>query len=107
MADDGVKIKVSEPDALDEPIEEFDNVGRAAGRAIGGVGNLLGQVVRLQFGLVSLPLNLLPAKSRYHAKNSVREGFLAIKTLVDDVTNGIDSGLSRALERDRVRSGAD
>lgn len=106
MADDGVKIRVTEPDYMgDEPIEEFENVGRSASRAIGGVGNLVGQVVRLQFGLLTLPLNLLPARSRYHAKNAVREGFLTFKSLVDEVTNGIDDGLSRSMERDRVRVG--
>ncbi len=99
-----IKIKVTEPDLMgDEPIEEFDNIGRETRRAVGGVGNLIGQVIRLQFGLLTLPLNLLPEKSRYHAKNSVREGFLAIKSLVDEVTDGIDDGLNRSMDRDRMR----
>src|SRR5689334_3311968 len=98
LGDEGVKIRVTEADVMgDEPIEEFENIGRSASRTIGGVGNLVGQVVRLQFGLLTLPLNLLPARARYHAKNSVREGFLAVKTLVDEVTEGIDEGLSRSM----------
>jgi len=108
MADDGIKIRVTEPDLMgDEPIEEFDNLGREARRTVGGVGNLVGQVVRLQFGLLTLPLNLLPTRSRYHAKNAIREGFLAIKSLVDEVTEGIDNGLSRSMQRDNMRVSLD
>jgi len=108
MADDGIKIRVTEPDLMgDEPIEEFDNLGQEARRTVGGVGNLVGQVVRLQFGLLTLPLNLLPTRSRYHAKNAIREGFLAIKSLVDEVTEGIDNGLSRSMQRDNMRVSLD
>lgn len=106
MMDDEIKIKVNDPMFGDDPIEEInpamDSMGRTANNVIGTVGNLTKQVVRLQFGLLTLPLNLLPSRSRYHAKNAVREGFLSFKTLVDEITNGIDEGLRGSLDRDRV-----
>jgi hypothetical protein len=103
----GVKVKVNEPGvrAYEEPIEEFDGVDfdRTARNVGGGVANLVGQVGRLYFNVLTLPLNLLPSRSRYHAKNSIREGFLSFKVLVDDVTGAIDDGLTRSLRRDRLR----
>ncbi len=104
--DDGVKIRVNEPGvrATEEPIEEFSTMDFDRGRGgVGGVGNLVGQVGRLYFNVLTLPLNLLPRRSRYHAKNSIREGFLSFKTLIDDVTGSIDDGLNRSLQRDRLR----
>ena len=105
--DGGVKVKVNEPGvrAYEEPIEEFDGVDfdRTARNVGGGVANLVGQVGRLYFNVLTLPLNLLPSRSRYHAKNSIREGFLSFKVLIDDVTGSIDDGLTRSLKRDRLR----
>lgn len=104
--EESVKIKVNDPTArvYDEPIEEFtvDDFDRSARSVGNGVGNLVGQVGRLYFNVLTLPLNLLPRRSRYHAKNSIREGFLSFKVLVDDVTDSIDRGLSRSLERDKL-----
>ncbi|HEX2913245.1 MAG TPA: hypothetical protein VH186_20755 [Chloroflexia bacterium] len=104
---DEVKIKVNEPGTPfeDEPIEEFTTADfdRSA-RSVGtGAANLVGQVGRLYLNVLTLPLNLLPAKSRYHAKKSLREGFLSVKTLVDEVNNTIDHTLTRSMERDRLR----
>lgn len=104
MMENEIKIKVNDPAFnADDPVEEFSaDVGNTAENVVGTVGNIAKQVVRLQFGLLTLPLNLLPSRSRYHAKNAVREGFLSFKTLVDDLTTGIDEGLRSSLERDRV-----
>lgn len=60
------------------------------------VANLVSQLGRLSFNLMALPLNLLPGQSRYHAKNSLREGFMAFKSLVDEAAVGIDESVSRA-----------
>ncbi len=107
IEDEGVKVKVNDPSyrAFEEPVEEFtgadfDRTARSVG---GGVSNLVGQVGRLYLNVLTLPLNLLPSRSRYHAKNSIREGFLSFKVLVDDVTGAIDDGLNRSLRRDRLR----
>lgn len=66
------------------------------------VANLVGQVGRLSFNLMALPLNLLPAQSRYHAKNSLREGFMAFKSLVDEVATGIDESIARSRQATNV-----
>lgn len=106
MMEDEIKIKVNDPTIGigDDPVEEIDPAypGSAANNVVGTVGNLAKQVVRLQFGLLTLPLNLLPSRSRYHAKNSIREGFLSFKSLVDEITTGIDDGLRSSLDSDRV-----
>lgn len=100
VTDDAVKVKVND---ADEPFEEFDGV--EFNRA--GVGNFVTQVGRLYFNVLTLPVNLLPRRSRYHAKNSIREGFLSFKALVEEVTEGIDRSLNRSLERDKANLDAD
>lgn len=67
-----------------------------------GVANLVGQLGRLSFNLMALPLNLLPSQSRYHAKNSLREGFMAFKSLVDEVAVGIDESVARAQKSSKA-----
>ena len=62
------------------------------------VANLVGQIGRLGFNLMALPLNLLPGESRYHAKNSLREGFMAFRSLVDEVATGIDESIARSRQ---------
>lgn len=59
------------------------------------ITNLVGSTFRLGYGVATFPLNILPANSRVHAKNAVREAFLTVKVLIDDVTNGIDKTLTR------------
>ena len=104
-----VKIKVNEPGVrVEEPIEEFTGNFADTTRSLGGgVVNLAGQVARLGFGVATLPLNLLPARSRYHAKKAVKEGFLTVKVLVDDVNNFVEDTLNRSMERDKVRASMD
>lgn len=104
-----IKIKVNEPGArVEEPIEEFAGNFADTTRSLGGgVASLVGQVARLGFGVATLPLNLLPARSRYHAKNAVKEGFLTVKVLVDDVNNFVEDTLTRSMDRDKVRASLD
>ncbi len=106
---DEVKIKVNEPGrTVEEAVEEFEGDFVGTSRSIGGgIGNLVGQVGRLYVGLLTLPINLLPAKSRVHAKNAIKEGFLTVKVLVDDINDGIENVLDRSLQRDRVRVSLD
>ncbi len=104
MADQEFKIKVSDVDS--EPLEELEGLDiKVEGSLFGTVGNFVKQVVRLQFGLVTLPLNILPAKSRYHAKNTIKEGFLTVRSAIDQINNSIENGLNRTIERDKARSG--
>ena len=76
-------------------LEDYD---RAANSTNPDVANLVGQIGRLGFNLMALPLNLLPGQSRYHAKNSLREGFMAFKSLVDEVATGIDESIARSRQ---------
>jgi hypothetical protein len=100
MSED-IKIKVNDADV--DPLEELEGVTNRFGSGLGtNVGNLVKQVVRLQYGLVTLPLNILPANSRYHAKKAIHEAFLTVKTLVDDVNNGIEHTLTHSMDRDKV-----
>lgn len=73
----------------------FEDASRAENSTDPDVANLVGQLGRLSFNLMALPLNLLPSQSRYHAKNSLREGFMAFKSLVDEVATGIDESIAR------------
>src|SRR4051812_27315956 len=101
VVDDSDKIKVVEDVT---PVEGLNNAEelRLEDTTLPGnstapdVANLVGQLGRLSFNLMALPLNLLPGQSRYHAKNSLREGFMAFKSLVDEVAVGIDESVSRA-----------
>lgn len=94
-----------EPQAAAEPakigvedltLEDYDH--RPDNAADPDVANLVGQLGRLGFNLMALPLNLLPTQSRYHAKNSLREGFMAFKSLVDEVATGIDESIVRTRQ---------
>lgn len=104
MGDEEFKIKVSDVDS--EPLEELEGLDvKVEGNLAGTVGNFVKQVVRLEFGLLTLPLNLLPTKSRFHAKNAIKESFLTIRSAVDEINNSIENGLNRSLDRDKARMG--
>jgi hypothetical protein len=83
-----------EPAPVSEELPLEDD-SRAENSTDPDVANLVGQLGRLSFNLMALPLNLLPSQSRYHAKNSLREGFMAFKSLVDEVATGIDESIAR------------
>jgi hypothetical protein len=104
MADE-IKIKVSDADA--EPLEELEGLEANTGNLLSSVGGFVGSAVKFGFGLATLPLNVLPATSRYHAKNAVREGFLTVRSIVDNVNDTIDKGLSKSMEKDKVKANLD
>ncbi len=95
-ADDTASIpEPAQSGVEDLNLEDYD---RPANSADPDVANLVGQIGRLGFNLMALPLNLLPVQSRYHAKNSLREGFMAFKSLVDEVATGIDESIARSRQ---------
>lgn len=103
IVDDSDKIKVTGPETPAIPQaggEELnlEDYNRPANASDPGVANLVGQFGRLSFNLMALPLNLLPGQSRYHAKNSLREGFMAFKSLVDEVALSIDESIARSQQ---------
>lgn len=85
-------LESATPGSDELPLED---VSRSENSTDPDVANLVGQIGRLSFNLMALPLNLLPSQSRYHAKNSLREGFMAFKSLVDEVATGIDESIAR------------
>jgi hypothetical protein len=112
IVDDSDKIGVTEPETtspdnatIPESGEELnlEDYNRPANSSDPGVANLVGQVGRLSFNLMALPLNLLPGQSRYHAKNSLREGFMAFKSLVDEVASSIDESIARSQKPGKVK----
>jgi hypothetical protein len=100
MSED-IKVKVKDVD--DDLIEEIEVSDMSRGNITDQVGNVLKQVFRFQVGVATLPLNLLPSKSRYHAKNAIKEGFLTVRALVDGINDGIEDTLNKSLEKDKVR----
>jgi hypothetical protein len=113
IVDDSDKIRVTETETtppanatLPETGEELnlEDYNRPANSTDPGVANLVGQVGRLSFNLMALPLNLLPGQSRYHAKNSLREGFMAFKSLVDEVASSIDESIARSQKPDKLKT---
>lgn len=101
-ADDTGKIPVQsqapEPAQLGGEDLILEDPDRSANSTDPDVANLVGQIGRLGFNMMALPLNLLPGQARYHAKNSLREGFMAFKSLVDEVATGIDESVARTRQ---------
>lgn len=67
--------------------------------ASASIENLFRQLVNLQFELISIPFSFLPGESRKYATDTVRSAFKAVRVVVDDVSELIDSTLVRNLDR--------
>ncbi len=101
---ESVRVKVTETRTEAEaPVDEFERISNPTPKAVRGLGRMASRMADFQFGLMSMPLNLLPEGTRYHFKNSLREGILAFKTLVDEVADGVENGLNQSMERDKIR----
>ena len=112
VEDTGDAIRVTEihdipldDDDDDELIEEVTDFNRPS-RKPSNAASVAGQVGQFYFSALMLPLNLLPDRARYHAKNSIREGFLSFKALVEEVNTAIDDGLARSINKDRQKVNA-
>jgi hypothetical protein len=71
---------------------EFANMDDPKGRSYSGMlGDLAGLVVRVPRALLQLPLALLPDETARHARAAAHEGFLAFRSLVAAVGDGIES----------------
>jgi hypothetical protein len=57
------------------------------------------QLVRLQVEVVALPFNLLPPEPRRYAVDAVRQAFKAVRAVVDELSDTIDSALLRNTGR--------
>ncbi|MEO6458229.1 MAG: hypothetical protein ABIO92_08155 [Chloroflexia bacterium] len=58
------------------------------------VSDLLALAIKIPMAIVQMPINLLPHDTRRHARSAVREGFLAARSLVGAIGDGIESILS-------------
>lgn len=73
--------------------EEFNNTKERS-----GVGSTLGEVAKLTVqvpgAVASMTASIFPQDTRRHAKAAVREGFLAVRSLLGAIGDGIESALS-------------
>ncbi|MEI6044899.1 MAG: hypothetical protein WCS37_11145 [Chloroflexota bacterium] len=66
---------------------------------VGNLGNVVKQLVKLQIEVVSIPFSLLPTDSRRYALDAVRQAFKAVRSIVDDVSDTIDTTLQHNIDR--------
>ena len=58
------------------------------------VSDLLALAIKIPVAIVQMPINMLPTDTRHHARAAVREGFLAARSLVGAIGDGIENMLS-------------
>ncbi len=58
------------------------------------VSDLLALAIKIPVAIVQMPINMLPPDTRRHAREAVREGFLAARSLVGAIGDGIENMLS-------------
>lgn len=65
-----------------------------AGGVIGTVNDLAIALLKLPAVLIKLPMTLLPGETARHTRSALREGFLAVRSLVDAVNDNIENMLA-------------
>ncbi|HEX9987278.1 MAG TPA: hypothetical protein VGE45_02230 [Chloroflexia bacterium] len=73
--------------------EEFTEARRDTD-VVGTLGDLARLVVQVPIAIVQMPMNMLPQETRRHARAAVREGFLAVRSLLSAVGDGIEEILT-------------
>jgi len=58
------------------------------------LSDLLALAIKIPVAIVQMPLNMLPPDTRRHARAAVSEGFLAARSLVGAISDGIENMLS-------------
>lgn len=85
---------------------EFADMKDSAG---GGVPNMLGDMAKLlaqvPVALAQLPMALLPEETARHARAAAREGFLAVRSLLGAIGDGIENMLSEPSEQKTASGG--
>jgi hypothetical protein len=70
--------------------------------AASSVESLIKQLIRLQLDIVTLPLTILPTKTRTLAIDTFRQAFKTVRTVVDDFSDTIDKTLTKTLEKEET-----
>ncbi len=73
--------------------EEFAET-KGSSDFISTVSDLLALAIKIPVAIIQMPINMLPADTRRHARSAVREGFLAARSLVGAIGDGIESLLA-------------
>jgi hypothetical protein len=73
--------------------EEFADV-RGGNDFTTTVSDLLALAVKIPIAVIQMPINMLPTDTRRHARSAVREGFLAARSLVGAIGDGIENMLA-------------
>lgn len=73
--------------------EEFTETRRDTD-VVGTLGDLARLVVQVPVAIVQMPMNMLPQDTRRHARAAIREGFLAVRSLLSAVGDGIEEILA-------------
>ena len=58
------------------------------------MSDLLALAIKIPVAIVQIPINMLPSDTRRHARAAVREGFLAARSLVGAIGDGIENMLA-------------
>lgn len=100
MADMNKDTTSSASQRSEEEIEwdaEFANMEEpregAVGGTLGTLGDLAKMLAQLPAALVQLPMAVLPEETQKHARAALREGFLAVRSLLTAVGDGVEGVL--------------
>ncbi|MBF6611797.1 MAG: hypothetical protein IVW55_01550 [Chloroflexi bacterium] len=74
--------------------EEFSNMKGSSPGIAAGMADLLALAVKVPAALLQMPLNMLPPEAARHARTAAREGFLAVRSLLDALGDGIEDLLA-------------
>ncbi|MEO8287424.1 MAG: hypothetical protein ABI670_13445 [Chloroflexota bacterium] len=63
------------------------------------LGDLVRLAVQVPAALIQMPMSLLPGDTAKHARAAAREGFLAVRSLLGAIGDGIENALTEPAER--------
>jgi len=73
--------------------EEFDST-KGSNDFAATLSDLLALAIKIPIAVVQMPINMLPTDTRRHARAAVREGFMAARSLVSALGDGIENMLA-------------
>ncbi len=79
--------------------EEFSNMKGSSPDIAAGMADLLALAVKVPVALIQMPLNMLPPEAARHARTAAREGFLAVRSLLGALGDGIEGLLAEANDQ--------